>query len=35
MTKTATSVSRFQSWRFLVFYAVIAGIFGFYLFRLF
>jgi len=26
---------RFQSWRFLVFYAVMAGIFGFYLVRLF
>lgn len=35
MTKSATAVSRFQSWRFLVFYAVIAGIFGFYLLRLF
>ena len=35
MTKSTTAVPRFQSWRFLVFYAVMAGVFGFYLIRLF
>jgi penicillin-binding protein 2 len=35
MTKSTADVPRFQSWRFLVFYAVMAGIFSFYLLRLF
>ena len=35
MTKSTITIPKFQSWRFLVFYAVMAVIFGFYAIRLF